>query len=63
MSHPSQQQHRHGVTKKLVEGAGGFLAGAALVLFLRGLAKRRNTRQPAAAHDGTMPQATSGDSV
>ena len=31
----SHQRQRHGVTKHLVEGLGGALTGAALVVFLR----------------------------
>ena len=41
------QRQRHGVKKKLVEGAGGLLVGAALVVFLRGLVKQRQAAQGA----------------
>ena len=34
-------QHHHGVRKNLVEGIGGLVVGAALVVFLAGLFKRR----------------------
>lgn len=40
------QRQRHGVKKKLVEGAGGFVFGAALVVFLRRLAKHREWANP-----------------
>ena len=36
-----QQRQRHGVTKKLVEGVGGVVVGAALVLFATRLLRRR----------------------
>ncbi|AFL73347.1 hypothetical protein [Thiocystis violascens] len=48
MSSSSQQRHRHGVTKNLVEGIGGVLVGAALVLLMRGIVKRRAAEKPAA---------------
>ncbi len=35
MSSHQRQRQRHGVTKHLVEGLGGALTGAALVVFLR----------------------------
>lgn len=38
--HDRGHRHRHGVHKKLVEGAGGILTGIALVLLLRGLLRR-----------------------
>lgn len=41
------QRQRHGVQKKLVEGAGGVLVGVALVLLARGLMKRRAKSEPA----------------
>jgi hypothetical protein len=41
-----QQRQRHGVTKNLVEGVGGFVVGAALVLLLRGLHKQRAGSKP-----------------
>ncbi|MCK7578980.1 MAG: carbon monoxide dehydrogenase [Chromatiales bacterium] len=56
MSQHSPQRHQHGVRKKLVEGVGGVLVGAALVLLMRGLVKRRNADQT----PSTTP-ATSGD--
>ncbi len=37
----SGQRHQHGVKKNLAEVVGGLLAGAALVLFVRGLLGRR----------------------
>ncbi|MGQ9659846.1 MAG: carbon monoxide dehydrogenase [Thermochromatium sp.] len=51
----TRQRHRHGVRKNLVEGVGGALTGAALVLFLRGLFQRRAT--PASA-DASVPSTT-----
>ncbi|SDW84737.1 carbon monoxide dehydrogenase [Thiocapsa roseopersicina] len=36
-----QQRQRHGVRKNMVEGIGGLLAGAALVLLARSLLKKR----------------------
>ncbi|MEY6433940.1 carbon monoxide dehydrogenase [Thioalkalicoccus limnaeus] len=42
------QRHRHGVTKHLVEGVGGFLVGSALVL----LAKRLLGSRPAGRASG-----------
>lgn len=63
MSSSSQQRHRHGVRKNLVEGVGGALVGAALVLLMRGLFKQRAAgKAPAAATEPTTP-ATSGDSA
>lgn len=38
-------QHHHGVRKNLVEGIGGLVVGAALVVFLAGLFKRRRNTQ------------------
>lgn len=64
MSSSSQQQrHQHGVRKNLVEGIGGVLAGAALVLFLRGLVKRRAAGKSVATDTATATQTTSGDSA
>ncbi|MGQ9830506.1 MAG: carbon monoxide dehydrogenase [Thermochromatium sp.] len=51
----TRQRHRHGVRKNLVEGVGGALTGAALVLFLRSLFQRRAT--PASA-DASVPSTT-----
>jgi len=46
-------QHHHGVRKNLVEGIGGLVVGAALVVFVAGLFKRRRStdeqRSPAKA--------------
>lgn len=39
----TRQRYQHGVHKNLVEGIGGALTGAALVLLLRGFFKRRAT--------------------
>jgi len=51
------QRQRHGVTKNLVEGAGGLLVGAAVVLLLRGwLSRRRAAPAPA-------PVAAAGDTA
>ena len=36
-----RQRQRHGVTKNLVEGVGGFIVGAALVVFISNLLKKR----------------------
>ena len=55
------QGHRHGVRKHLVEGIGGFLTGAALVLFVRGLARGRTSDKIKAGQSGPTIQATSGD--
>ena len=57
MSRSAPQRHQHGVKKNLVEGIGGVLVGAALVLLLRGLVKRR------AAHTPVTTPATSGDTA
>jgi hypothetical protein len=46
------QRQRHGVRKKLVEGAGGLVVGAALVVLLRGLSKNRR-RQDTPATDSS----------
>lgn len=51
------QRQRHGVKKKLVEGAGGLLVGAALVVFLRGLVKQRQ-RPARQSPDSDTPVAT-----
>lgn len=57
-----RQRQRHGVTKGLVEGAGGLIVGSALVLFLRQLLRPRRAvggrgrgldRGPAAARQTT----------
>ncbi len=40
------QRQRHGVKKKLVEGAGGLLVGAALVVLMRTLVKGRHQQMP-----------------
>lgn len=45
------QRQRHGVKKKLVEGAGGLLVGVALVVLLRGLVKQRQSQPQPPAHD------------
>ncbi|ADC62611.1 hypothetical protein [Allochromatium vinosum] len=58
MSQYSPQRHQHGVKKKLVEGVGGVLVGAALVLLMRGLVKRRSADTDPTP--STTP-ATSGD--
>lgn len=60
MSGSSQQRHQHGVTKNLVEGIGGVLVGAALVLLMRGIVKRRAAGKAAAPDTSTTP-ATSGE--
>jgi hypothetical protein len=57
MSRSAPQRHQHGVNKHLVEGIGGVLVGAALVLLLRGLVKRR------AAHTPATTPATSGETA
>lgn len=52
-----QQRQRHGVKKKLVEGVGGFLTGAALVLLVREILKgRRPPSTPSSAPDQQPPQ-------
>ncbi|MBK1646006.1 hypothetical protein CKO25_15385 [Thiocapsa imhoffii] len=43
------QRQRHGVRKNLVEGIGGFVTGAALVMFLRALATGRTPRSRVAS--------------
>ncbi len=64
MSSSSQQRQRHGVRKKIVEGIGGVLVGAALVLFLRGLTKRRTVDKSIILTDsGSATQTTPGDTV
>lgn len=51
--------YRHGVHKNLAEGLGGLLAGAALVLLLRSLARKRvKTRATPAATDTEAGPAT-----
>lgn len=58
----SRQRHQHGVKKKLVEGIGGVLIGAALVLFVRGLVKRRAAeRSVPVSSKATTTAATLGD--
>lgn len=47
------QRHQHGVTKNLVEGIGGVLAGAALVLLLRGIFHRPAPTSHSTATTGT----------
>lgn len=49
------QRQRHGVTKKLVEGVGGVLTGAALVLLLRQLFKDRTGRPATVDTPRTTP--------
>jgi hypothetical protein len=61
MSQHSPQHHQHGVRKKLVEGVGGVLVGAALVLLMRGLVKRRNAEAAGADPTPSTTPATSGD--
>jgi hypothetical protein len=46
-----QQRQRHGVHKRLAEGIGGLLIGAALVLFARSVLKKRAS--PAATEGAT----------
>lgn len=41
------QRHRHGVYKNLFDVIGGLAVGAAAVLLLRGLARRREAPAPA----------------
>lgn len=50
-----RQRQRHGVTKKLVEGIGGVLTGAALVLLLRQLFNARGAGSAAAETPRTTP--------
>jgi len=57
MSIDGPQRQRHGVSKNLVEGIGGALVGAALVLLIRGLLKPR-TAGPAAAPIDPSPSET-----
>lgn len=57
------QRQRHGVKKKLVEGIGGLLTGAALVVLLRELVKRRATASPTTVLLSPTTQPTSGDSA
>lgn len=60
----TRQRHQHGVRKNLVEGIGGALTGAALVLFLRGLFQRRATPASAGASvPSTTDRKTSGESA
>ncbi|EXJ16461.1 hypothetical protein [Imhoffiella purpurea] len=61
MSSSSQQRHQHGVRKNLVEGVGGVLVGAALVLLMRGIVKRRAADKTASAQNASTTPATSGD--
>lgn len=63
MSRSSPQRHQHGVRKNLVEGIGGLLVGAALVLLVRDIVSRRNGRQAAPAGSGPTTQTTAGDSA
>jgi hypothetical protein len=60
----TRQRHQHGVRKNLVEGIGGALTGAALVLLLRSLFQRRAT--PVSAGEpvpATTDRQTSGESA
>lgn len=58
----SQQRHQHGVKKNLVEGIGGVLIGASLVLFVRGLVKRRAAERAApVSSEASTTAATLGD--
>lgn len=60
----TRQRHQHGVRKNLVEGIGGALTGAALVLLLRGLFQRRATSASAGATvPSTTDRKTSGESA
>lgn len=63
MSHSSQQRHQHGVKKKLVEGVGGVLVGAALVLLMRGIFRGRAANKAGTGQNGSTTPATSGDSA
>lgn len=57
------QAHRHGVTKNLVEGIGGLLTGAALVLFLRGLVKGRSAASAQPLPEASKTQTDTGDTA
>lgn len=59
MSRSSHQRQRHGVRKHLVEGIGGLMVGAALVLLLRGLFQRQSAGS-ATARIGTTDEPTAG---
>ncbi|MFE8035466.1 carbon monoxide dehydrogenase [Thiohalocapsa marina] len=65
MSSDGPQRQRHGVRKNMVEGVGGVIVGAALVVMAVSLLKRRRAApapQPEPAGDTTadtqIPQAT-----
>lgn len=53
--HSGQQRQRHGVHKRLAEGIGGILVGAAAVLLLRGLLRARRPGAPVAAPTTNTP--------
>lgn len=46
--------YRHGVHKKLAEGIGGVLVGAALVLLVRGLLRKRQPAKSATDETDTL---------
>lgn len=52
-----RQRQRHGVTKHLVEGVGGFLVGSALVLLARRLLGSRPAGRASSEH-GQDPKAS-----
>ncbi|WP_242513572.1 carbon monoxide dehydrogenase [Halochromatium salexigens] len=75
-SQHGMQRQRHGVTKNLVEGVGGVIVGAALVVFASQWFKRRQQRglatepaeaeallaeRPATAADAPRTANTPGD--
>lgn len=57
------QRQRHGVKKKLVEGAGGLLTGAALVLLVREILKGRKRASPPKPQADQVPQPSSGETA
>ena len=62
----TRQRHQHGVHKHLVEGIGGALTGAALVVLLRGLFQRRGAFASAASVSRFAPtdhRQSSGEST
>ena len=44
-----RQRQRHGVAKNLTEGVGGWVVGAALVVLIREVLKKRSAASPADA--------------
>jgi hypothetical protein len=61
-SSPHQRQ-RHGVKKKLVEGIGGVLIGAALVVLVRGFLRGRVAKPNATSQTTQNASLDSGETT